>query len=164
MSGTELILIVLADPLTVKLATATTPPPFNAGILKIASLRLRLRIGWVSVPAVLETTSVLPAFMLMVLVPPPATMLLAWTLPPLTFSIPVTGPVGLLVRPRRNWVFTLSNAPRPPNDPLLLILTVPLARPVAPAVFALPQPISRLFTSKVPAPSVSVAVQPPEPA
>src|SRR6266403_2925283 len=166
MGGIELILIVLADPPTVRLLTATTAPPFSAGIVNVASLMLKLRIGKASVPTVLETTSVLlglKELRLMVLTPPPATMVLAWTLPPLTLSIPVTGPEGLFVRPRRNWVFTLTIAPEA-NDALLLTLTVPVEAPVATAVFAFPQPISKLLTSNVPAPSVRVAVQPPTPA
>src|SRR6267142_4314626 len=111
MGGTALILIMFADPPTVRLLTATTPPPFNAGIFKFASLMLKLRIGVASVPAVLETTNVLPEFRLMVLTPPPETMLLAWTLPPLTLSVPAITPDPPLVRAKRNVVFTLSNAP-----------------------------------------------------
>src|ERR1051326_9073975 len=134
MGGMELILMVFADPPTVRLVTAITAPAFNAGILSVASLMLKLRIGAVSVPTVLVTISVLLGVLelrLIVLAPPPATMVLAWTVPPLTLSTPVTGPDGLLVRPRRNWVFTLRTAPEP-NDPLLLTLTVPVAVPVAP--------------------------------
>src|SRR5258708_39993167 len=125
MSGTELILIVFADPPTVRLLTATTPPPFNAGIVSVASLRLKLRIGKANVPAVLEMTSALLALTLMVLTPPPETMVFARTVPPVMLRIPVTE-LGLLVRPRRSWVFTMTNAPEP-NDQLLFTLSVPIS-------------------------------------
>src|SRR5882724_12307886 len=130
MGGMELILIMFADPPTVKLLTATTPPPFNAGIVSVASLRLKLRIGNPSEPAVLETMSVPPALTLMVLLPPPARMELAWTLPPLRLSVPVIKEAEPgLVSARLMVLFTLTNAPPAPKRPLLLTLNVPVAMP-----------------------------------
>src|SRR3954454_17522268 len=149
MGGMELILIVLAEPPRVRLVTATTVPALSAGIVRTESLMLKLRIGAASEPIVLVMINELfglKEFRLMVLPPPPATMVLAWTLPPVTLRVPLTGPEGLFVRPRRNWVFTFSNAPEPPKKPLLLTLSVPAEVPVAPVVLALPQPISKLFT------------------
>src|SRR6266851_3366000 len=109
MGGTELMLIVFADPPTVRVFTATTAPPFNAGMFSFASLMLKVPIGVASVPAVLEMVSALlglAEFKLMALTPPPETMELAWTVPPLTLSVPVTTADPPLVWARRNRVLT----------------------------------------------------------
>src|SRR5258708_39176764 len=110
MGGTELILIVFADRPTVRVFTATTAPPFSAGIFNVASLRLSVPIGKASVPAVLEITSVLlglAEFKLIALTPPPEAMVLAKTLPPVMLRAPVTVPPSwLLVRARRSEVLT----------------------------------------------------------
>src|SRR5713101_2949487 len=119
MGGIELILIVFADPPTVRVFTATTAPPFKAGMVSVASLMLKVPIGKASVPAVLETTSVLPEFRFIALTPPPETMELAWTVPPLTLSVPVTTADPPLVRAKRNRVFTSTSAPAG-KEPLLL--------------------------------------------
>src|SRR6266568_7497541 len=109
MAGMELTLIVFADPPTVRLLTATDAPPFNAGIVSVASLILKLRIGWAREPAALEMTSVLLGLLemrLMVLTPPPETMVLARTLPPVMLSVPVTVADPPLVRASCNTVGT----------------------------------------------------------
>src|SRR6516225_475092 len=109
MGGTELMLMVFADPPTVRLLTAIVAPPFNAGIVSFASLMLKLPIGNDNVPAVLETTRVLlgvAEMRLMALTPPPETMVLARTVPPVTFSVPVTVADPPLVRARRSSVGT----------------------------------------------------------
>src|ERR1035437_511439 len=109
MGGMELILIVFPDPPTVRVFTATTPPPFSAGMFSVASFMLNVPIGKASLPAVLEMVSVLlgvKELRLMMLTPPPETMELAWTVPPLILSVPVITADPLLVRARRNRVGT----------------------------------------------------------
>src|SRR5467141_2566569 len=111
MGGTELILIVLADPPTVRLLTAITAPPFRAGIFSVPSLMLNVRIGAANVPADPVTTNLPPALTLIALLPPPATIELATTVPPLRLSVPVTAAVPPLVRARRRLVFATNTAP-----------------------------------------------------
>src|SRR5580765_4572533 len=61
-------------------------------------------------PAVFVTISV-PPVMVIVLEPPPAAMLLACTVPPLIFSVPVESPPAPPYLARRREVFTISVPP-----------------------------------------------------
>src|SRR5665213_635790 len=109
MGGMELILMVFPDPPMVRVLTAIVAPPFSAGMFNVASATLNVPIGAVSVPAVLEMVSVLLGKLeltLMTLTPPPETMVLASTVPPLILSVPVTTADPPLVRARRNKVGT----------------------------------------------------------
>src|SRR6185503_13786371 len=141
MGGTELMLIVLAEPPATRLLTASTAPAFWAGKLSAASEMLKLRIGTANVPAVLETTSNELALRLIVLLPPPATIEFAYTAPPFKVSVPETVAVPPLVRASRSDVFTTTTAPVLTRLVLLLLVVtmpllftsmVPVVTPLAP--------------------------------
>src|ERR1017187_3741518 len=106
MGGIDLILIVFADPPTVRLLTVITPPPFNTGMFSVESLMLNVPIGNAKEPAVFVIVRVLLEIIAMALTPPPETMVLASTLPPLRLSVPVTVADPPLVRASRNRVGT----------------------------------------------------------
>src|SRR5215468_7373573 len=93
IGGTAVTLIKFCEPPTVRLLTATEAPPFDAGTFKTPSLMPNTRIGAARVPAEFSTTSLPLALTLIVLTPPPATIELATTVPPLRFKVPTIAPV-----------------------------------------------------------------------